>query len=155
IARLQPDGTLDPTYAPEADGPVRCMALQADGSLIVGGDFTTINGQSCNRVARLTPNGDVDASFSVGAGPDGEVRAIAIQADQRILIKGNFLEVGGQSMMFLARLTSAGALDMTFSANAQIAVIRGPCMIQPGDRENPDYGYPLCQLEPRSIPISE
>ena len=41
IARLNPDGTLDTTFNPDANETVYAIALQADGKILVGGFFTT------------------------------------------------------------------------------------------------------------------
>ena len=40
IARLNPDGTLDTAFNPNANGTVYAIAVQADGKILVGGDFT-------------------------------------------------------------------------------------------------------------------
>ena len=55
IARLNPDGTLDTAFDPNANGIVRSIALQTDGKIMVGGDFrsNSIGGQTRNRIARL------------------------------------------------------------------------------------------------------
>lgn len=53
LARVAPNGTLDTTFQPPVDGPVRAMAIQDDGR-IVGGSFTTVDGTSQGNVARLS-----------------------------------------------------------------------------------------------------
>ena len=60
IARVNPDGTLDTAFNPNASGfSVLAIALQADGKILVGGDFSgspptnSIGGQTRNRIARL------------------------------------------------------------------------------------------------------
>jgi Domain of unknown function (DUF5122) beta-propeller len=53
IARLNPDGTLDTAFNPNADSFVRSIAVQADGKILVGGQFTSIGGQTRNRIARV------------------------------------------------------------------------------------------------------
>jgi len=45
IARLNPDGTLDTSFNPDADHEVEAIALQADGKILVGGGFAHIGGQ--------------------------------------------------------------------------------------------------------------
>src|SRR5947209_18141260 len=44
IARLNPDGTLDTAFNPNANDIVYSMALQADAKILVGGNFTSIGG---------------------------------------------------------------------------------------------------------------
>ena len=55
IARLNADGGLDTSFNPGtgADGLVRSIALQSDGNVLIGGDFTTVNGEVRPRIARL------------------------------------------------------------------------------------------------------
>ena len=58
IARLNPDGTVDTAFDPNANGQVYSIALQADGKILVGGHFNganSIGGQARNRIARLDP----------------------------------------------------------------------------------------------------
>ena len=44
IGRLNPDGSIDATFNPGANGPVRSIAVQPDGRIVVGGNFTTLGG---------------------------------------------------------------------------------------------------------------
>ena len=55
IARLNADGTLDLTFNPGtgANGLVQTTALQSDGKIIIGGEFTSYNGTGRNRIARI------------------------------------------------------------------------------------------------------
>jgi uncharacterized delta-60 repeat protein len=55
IARLNANGSLDPSFDPGtgAGGYVRSIALQPDGNILIGGDFTTVNGVVRPYVARL------------------------------------------------------------------------------------------------------
>ena len=43
IARLNPDGTLDPVFDPNANAEVFSIAVQADGKILAGGNFTTLS----------------------------------------------------------------------------------------------------------------
>jgi uncharacterized delta-60 repeat protein len=89
--------------------------VQADGKILVGGDFTTIGGQTRNRIARLNADGTAD-SFDPDA--NGQVYAIAVQADGKILAGGAFTSIGGQTRNFIARLdATTGAAD-SFNPNA-------------------------------------
>lgn len=85
---------------------------------MLGGSFSSVGGQTRNRVARLTADGTLDASFvpNVDASPRS-VRDIAIQADGKILIGGSFRTVGGQTRNGIARLNADGTLDPVFDPN--------------------------------------
>jgi uncharacterized delta-60 repeat protein len=56
IARLHPNGSRDFSFnfgGSGANTPVHGMALQPDGKVLIGGQFTTFNGITRTRVARL------------------------------------------------------------------------------------------------------
>src|SRR6266513_958589 len=89
IARLNPDGTLDTDFDPNATGSeVDSIAVQADGKILAGGDFTSIGGQWRNRIARLDPATGLADSFNPNA--NLPVYSIAVQADGKILAGGEF-----------------------------------------------------------------
>ncbi len=90
IARLNPDGSVDPTFNPGA-GPntgIRCLALQPDGKILIGGIFTSVNGVARNRIARLKQDGSVDTSFDPGEGANEVVRWMAPEADGMVVVVG-------------------------------------------------------------------
>jgi uncharacterized delta-60 repeat protein len=55
VARLNSNGTLDTSFNPGAgpDGLVRSIALQTNGNVLIGGDFTAVSGIVRPYVARL------------------------------------------------------------------------------------------------------
>ncbi|MEO8077875.1 MAG: delta-60 repeat domain-containing protein, partial [Acidobacteriota bacterium] len=57
IGRLNPDGSVDPTFNPGANGDVRVIVVQPDGKILVGGGFTTLGGGARNRIGRLNADG--------------------------------------------------------------------------------------------------
>lgn len=143
IARLNRDGTLDTAFAPGADwpvigrgwlheaagftkfapgmdGPIRALAIQPDGKIVVGGIFTAFDDQHAwlYAITRLNPDGTPDVAFNqqtieqIG----GTVLSLALQPDGKILV-GGFLTVGpgAQPTPYdLLRLNPDGSLDTTF-----------------------------------------
>ena len=120
VARLNVDGTLDSSFAAGLNGAnnsVKCAAVQPDGMILVGGDFTVVNGAGQGHIARLQSDGTLDSSFNAGgAGLDGTVRTMALQANGRIVIGGAFGAFNGSSVNFLARLLADGGMDTAFNA---------------------------------------
>jgi uncharacterized delta-60 repeat protein len=54
IARLESDGSLDPTFAPNANGIIQSIDVQGDGKVLVGGTFAEIGGATgLLNIARL------------------------------------------------------------------------------------------------------
>ena len=106
LARLKPDGSLDRTFfeGGQANGTVFALALQADGRVLLGGDFTTLNGLSRSRIARVRADGTLDTSFDPGRGADGTVFALGLLPDQRIVVGGDFASISGWPRRGLAVL---------------------------------------------------
>ncbi|HWX21059.1 MAG TPA: hypothetical protein VN578_14255, partial [Candidatus Binatia bacterium] len=106
VARLNTNGSVDANFnsASGANGAVNSIALQPDGKILIGGDFTAINGTTRNRIARLNADGNLDTSFDPGSGADGSVHAIALQPDGNVFIGGDFTIVNGAVRPHLARL---------------------------------------------------
>ncbi|MES2567217.1 MAG: T9SS type A sorting domain-containing protein [Bacteroidota bacterium] len=117
IVRLNADGTTDLSFNPGsgANNIIYELALQADGKILIVGSFTTFNGTSRNRVARLNTNGTLDLTFSPGTGANNVVTAIALQADGKIIIGGTFTSYNGVSKGRLARLSSTGVLETNYN----------------------------------------
>jgi uncharacterized delta-60 repeat protein len=116
LARLQPDGSFDPSFqiGSGADGPVLALYIQDNGKILIGGKFAVFNGIPRNHLARLNPDGTVDASFDVGVGPDGGVRSLVAQPGRKIIIGGAFAAFQGTPRSHIARLNANGSLDQTY-----------------------------------------
>ncbi len=141
LVRLLKDGSLDTQFAVANGGSlagandvIRTIVLQSDGKILIGGSFTTIHGQSANRLARLNVDGTIDASFTPGSGANGAVNIIALQIDGKILAGGDFTTFDGRTRGRVTRLNSDGTLDPTINfgagANASVSAI----IVQPDRR---------------------
>ena len=84
----------------------------------IGGTFTTYNGATVGKLAKLGEDGLLDASFDtttgVQGGPAPAVRSIAVQSDGKVLIGGLFAAYNGTAVGSLARLNTDGSLDTSF-----------------------------------------
>jgi uncharacterized delta-60 repeat protein len=99
-----------------ANSTVIALAVQADGKIVVGGAFTTLGGLPRDYIARLNPDGTLDAAFNPGA--TGAVDSLAVQADGKIVVGGVFTTLGGQPRDRIARLNPDGTLDAAFNPGA-------------------------------------
>ncbi len=132
IARLTSSGALDLGFDPNANERVRCIALQPDGRILIGGGFGALrpNGAasatSRQCIARLHADGTVDAGFDPM--PNDEVTSILLQLDGKILFSGFFTELrpNGTPTQIprsrIARLAADGSLDLSFDPNLDNAV---------------------------------
>ena len=116
LARVGADGTLDATFQVDAEGRPLVSLVQPDGKVVIGGSFTTVGGLTRSYLARLNPDGSVDASYAPAA-PNGRVLSIARQADGKLIIAGTFTLIGTTARSYLARLNTDGSLDTTYNTN--------------------------------------
>ncbi|MNK17076.1 WD domain, G-beta repeat [compost metagenome] len=116
IARINADETLDETFNPGegANNYIEVLLRQPDGKIIIGGRFTEFDGEPRSRIARLNEDGSLDETFNPGMGADNIVYALAIQADDKILVGGNFKNFNGTTIAHLVRLNTNGTIDTSF-----------------------------------------
>ena len=129
IASLNSDGTLNPVFRPGLGSPaaVWAVAVQSDGKILIGGDFTNVDYVGRNGVARLLADGSLDSTFNPGtgasAGFDSDnpssvypyVRALAAYSNGCVLVGGVFTNFNGVAHTNLVRLLANGTVDATFS----------------------------------------
>ncbi len=115
-ARVNADGTLDTAFDPYASSEVYSIAVQSDGKILLGGNFSTIGGISRNYIARLNADGTLDTAFNPNA--NGGVLSVVVQSDGKILLGGNFTTVGGVTRNYIARLNTDSTPDAAFNPNA-------------------------------------
>lgn len=132
IIRLNSDGTIDDTFATilidsttNGNAYVNTMEVQADGKVLVGGEFDIIGGVTMSTIARINTDGTIDETFTAGnllsgCAWDGTnfagqkyMTTIKVQPDGKILI-GGFFTVTSVNMYGLVRLNSDGTIDSTF-----------------------------------------
>jgi uncharacterized delta-60 repeat protein len=122
LARLNADGSLDTSFNPGSGGTgVAALALRPDGKIYVGGSFTSFGGLAVNYLVRLNPDGSLDTSFNTAIGANNSIKAMALQADGKLLIGGNFTTYAGQSSPRVARVNPDGSLDTSFVIGTGIA----------------------------------
>lgn len=126
FARLNSDGTLDELFDPGASpyNVVYSIGIQPDGKIITGGRIFDYNGIIRNNIARLHNDGTLDTSFHPGSGTTmgelkGEIRAIVLQTDGKIITGGKFNEYNGTGRNHITRLMGASVtgVDNGLAAN--------------------------------------
>ncbi|MEY4006543.1 MAG: hypothetical protein RLZZ221_2639 [Verrucomicrobiota bacterium] len=131
VARLNPSGTVDSEFNPNANNGVTSIAVQRDGKILLAGYFTTVqpptdvNPAGRSRLARLNVDGTLDSEFYPRA--DGAVATVSVQADGLIVVGGAFTAVWGQGATsvnrgFIARFKPDGSLDSGFAPTLNGAV---------------------------------
>ena len=83
-----------------------------------------------SHIARLNPDGTLDAAFNPGLGANDTVFSLALQSDNRIVVGGEFTRFSGVSRNRITRLNPDGTVDPTINfgtgANDFVAAIVMP-----------------------------
>ena len=105
VARLQPNGNLDPSFDAHLDttSSIIGLAAEPENKVLMAGDFQ-IASNSIGRVVRLLENGTLDPASGSTPGPSGAVMALVQQRDNRVVIGGTFRRYNGITCNGLARL---------------------------------------------------
>jgi len=92
-------------------------ATNNSGDIYVGGDFTSVNGLTHNRLVRMNSDGTVDSGFNIGTGMNDRVYNInpAIDGSGDVYVGGNFTAVNGVTHNRLVRMNSDGTVDNGFN----------------------------------------
>jgi uncharacterized delta-60 repeat protein len=156
IARYLPDGSLDPSFSTDGkaianftpgDDYAFGVAIQADDGKIVavgraggsGGVFAA---------ARFNTDGTLDTSFSTDGkattnftAGDDRADAVAVQADDGIVVAGSANYFGSNGKFALVRYKADGTLDTGFSGDGKLTTDFTPgfdggfaVAVQPGDQ---------------------
>ena len=117
IIRLNADGTRDTSFTigTSFNGPPSAVAIQSDGKILVGGDFTSYNGAARTNIIRLNADGTNDTGFTVGSGFNNSVFDIAFQPNGKIVVSGSFTSYNGTSRSRIIRLNADGTNDTGFT----------------------------------------
>ncbi len=123
IARLNADGSLDPTFVFTADAiySTKSIVVQPDGKIVTARSFGS---SGSNPVFRLNSDGSNDASFNASETQVGDINAIALQSDGKILEAGKMQLSGSSSSKrpFL-RLNANGTIDNSLDPSIVYAIL--------------------------------
>lgn len=106
LARLDPTGAFDSSFAPITAGSVSSLRLERGGGVLLAG---AVSAGAQKYLLRLTTNGVVDTSFAMGTGPDvppGDLFPIELfeASDGAHFVAGTFHSFDGFARPALVRL---------------------------------------------------
>lgn len=106
--------SLDTSFTADfnsVNSDVSTIEVQCDGNIIIGGNFTTLNGLSRNNVARLLgTTGAVDTNFNPGLGTDDYVQESVLGAAGELYICGNFTTYNSTPRNRIAKIKASPLL---------------------------------------------
>lgn len=95
------DGTEWHQYGAGANNIIRAIAIAPNGDIYAVGDFTSIGGVACNRVARWVSATSAWQAMSTGL--NGIGRAVKVAPDGQVYVGGEFTTAGGVVAKYIAR----------------------------------------------------
>jgi hypothetical protein len=108
LMAVDPTGATLLPFAPSTNATVRAMAVDG-GSIYIGGDFTTVNGQPRSHLAKLDLDGNLDPNFKVSV--PKTVRDLAVDpSTHHIYLVGDFGKIGTTVRKYAAAVDSSGGL---------------------------------------------
>jgi uncharacterized delta-60 repeat protein len=115
--RLNSDGSEDSSFGPNTGdfGDVYALARQADGKVIIAGEFAQMNAVSRVRIARVNVDGTLDPTFDPGTGFNIKPDAMLIQPDGKIIAIGGFTTYNNILRPRIARINADGSLDTSYT----------------------------------------
>ena len=116
------NGRFDGNFRPNLDKPA--YAVDTDNtSVYIGGNFTTVNGNTHRKIAKLTAAGSLVSSFNPQA--SANVNDVAV-ANGKLYVAGRFNSIDGQTRTAFAALNAAsGELDSTVNFDFTFSVASG------------------------------
>jgi len=112
------DGIVELVHSnPNVIASAFSMTLSAS-NLFVGGRFTSVNASVRSNLAKLSAvDGSVDGSFNVALGLNDAVRALSLfNANNSLVLGGEFSALGGTAAGRLARFSASGAFSPEFNS---------------------------------------
>jgi uncharacterized delta-60 repeat protein len=115
------DLSFNPFLSKVPVGTVYRNVIQPDGKIIITGEFNVVNGAARTNIVRVNPDGSIDPTFNpptiVTGGAGIPIQDIALQTDGKIVIVGQFINIGNTPRRSIARLNADGSPDTAFNSN--------------------------------------
>ncbi|MEO1654312.1 MAG: hypothetical protein AAFU64_12275, partial [Bacteroidota bacterium] len=115
LARLNPDGSLDNSFAVGSgfNNQVTAMSLLPNNRYLIGGRFNNYNGEPVGPLVFLNADGSLRPNFIPNFPPGATVHSVAVQSDGKILLALD--EKGQFQTSSILRLNSDGSRDTSFT----------------------------------------
>ncbi|HQU86189.1 MAG TPA: FG-GAP-like repeat-containing protein, partial [Pyrinomonadaceae bacterium] len=99
-------------------------AIQADGKIIVVGEFTTVSSVARSRIVRFNTDGSIDSTFNSVLGANNQINDVEIQPDGKIVVVGYFTGLGGSlTVKGVGRFNSDATIDTSFTQTVNENVV--------------------------------
>ena len=132
LVRLNSDGSKDPSFviANGFNDYVKAIAVQPDGKILIGGNFTQFSGESQNYLIRLNADGSKDGTFNIASGFNNRITCIVLQPDGKIIVGGNFTTFNNLDQKGLIRFNNDGTKDLSFDVGTGFTIFNSADLIR-------------------------
>lgn len=96
------------------DHSVFSSCVLQNGKILVGGSFSSFDGNPCNSIARLNADGSYDPTFFMGSGFNNIPIDLVEQSDGKVIVSGRFTMYNGEQCGNIIRLNTDGSSDQSF-----------------------------------------
>ena len=115
LMRVRADGSIDSDFVTQQilardSGGIDHLAVRDDGTVLIGGYFSSLYGQEVHALAQLRADGSIDESFKSDFPPETNIRSIVLQSDGKLVYCAYDSEQG----TYLGRLRVDGSRDPDF-----------------------------------------
>jgi uncharacterized delta-60 repeat protein len=123
IVRLNTDGSIDTTFTGGTGFNNTSLGSAVDslGRIVVVGYFSSYNGNSSPRIARLNSDGTFDGTFTIGSGLNNTGIEVLMNPDDSMYVTGYFNSYNGTSVsQGITKLLSTGLIDTSFTGGTGV-----------------------------------
>jgi uncharacterized delta-60 repeat protein/uncharacterized protein (TIGR02145 family) len=126
LCRIKQNGDIDTAFVNNLgagfDNNVLAIEQLADGKIVVGGEFTVLQGSTCNKIACLNLDGTPNLSFDIAGGPAGAVYSLKKTPNNKIMVGGSFNFFNGVTDRALVRINANGTRDANFATGTGLTL---------------------------------
>ena len=131
IVRLNTNGTVDTSFMTNVGVDRKILEVMLESGtnkILIGGEFTSFNGNTVKKIIRLNTNGTHDTSFSIGSGTTdsvvipncpfcrNQIWVLKQQPDSKIVVGGSFTTFNGLSAMNITRIYGNAGVQVKSNA---------------------------------------
>lgn len=124
IIRLNSNGSWDKTFETTIQGTyVGNFEFLSGNRILITGTFSQVNGTGANGITLVDSIGQIASGFDSGTGfysnisSSYDIKGVAVQPDQKILVSGSFTSYNGVTCNGIVRLLPNGDIDPSFNLN--------------------------------------
>jgi hypothetical protein len=121
LFQILTNGALDPAFIQTNvffGFYIHSLFVDTNGSALIGGGFTSVNGFESPALVQLDAAGQVNTNFQTGFAPNSDAFTLLKQTNGGFLVGGLFLHTNGTANTVLQRLDSNLHWDASFQTDA-------------------------------------